>query len=524
MPLWVLFSLVNVRKIVTTVFCTSNEIQNTPVLFARTKNTIVDPIDCAMENGELRNKIFSILYRIKIKDFIHHQPVSGALLHSQHKSGDRSGNNPLMRVIFSRSSLSLSLLITFPRTHSLVHPTILSISLAMKTRRTASSIPTRNNKKARSNPMTTNASTDSSEGIKVPADLHKVVPMLSLTPLQFQKPDDKSAEHPNPSVVQMPQIGFGTYKFKKDSGEAETAVLQALSVGYRHIDTAFIYGGEKTELEVGRALQQAMSDDTTLKRSDLFVTTKQWRAYHGYEKTKQCLAKSLTRLQLDYVDLYLIHWPGPNPADVRESESEINMPELRRETWRAMEDLYLEGKCRAIGVSNCSIAHLESLKGSRLWPPAVNQIEVHPYHPQTALIEYCKKEGITVQAYASLGGQDAGKKAWKVLGGRLLDREEVKQIAEKHKLTTAQVLLQWAAVQGFAVIPKSTKVNHMLENLEAVAACGGENDSESPKRRLDDADMKLLKKLDLSQSKDEEIRDRVRLCWVRDPLKLLEFE
>ncbi|CAJ1933420.1 unnamed protein product [Cylindrotheca closterium] len=381
--------------------------------------------------------------------------------------------------------------------------------------------------------------------------LHKLVPMLSLCPLQFQNPDCITNDKEDNNPVLMPQIGFGTYKFKKDSGEAEEAVLQALSVGYRHIDTAFVYGGEKTELEVGRALQQAMSDKKSdhdassssiggLKRSDIFVTTKQWRAYHGYEKTKQCLAKSLKRLQLDFVDLYLMHWPGPNPADVRASESEINMPELRAETWRAMEDLYLEGKCRAIGVSNCSIAHLESLKryckgkgGCRLWPPAINQIEVHPYNPQTELIQYCQKEGIAVQAYASLGGQDAGKKAWKALGGKLLEREEVQKIAQKHSLTNAQVLLQWAVLQGYGVIPKSSKMNHMVQNLEAVtmttclapARQGDEkDDKETAKGRLDAADMELLKSLDLSQSKDETIRDRVRLCWVRDPLKMLDFE
>lgn len=365
--------------------------------------------------------------------------------------------------------------------------------------------------------------------------LHKLVPML-----QFQNPNLRE-EKDNPSTVFMPQIGFGTYKFKKDSGEAEEAVLQALSVGYRHIDTAFIYGGEKTELEVGRALQQAMSDNATdgtsstsgLKRSEIFITTKQWRAYHGYEKTKQCLAKSLKRLQIDFVDLYLMHWPGPNPADDKASESGINMPELRAETWRAMEDLFLEGKCRAIGVSDCSIVHLESLKqykgkACRLWPPAVNQIEVHPYHPQTELIEYCKNEGIIIQAYASLGGQDAGKKAWKVLGGKLLERKEVQQAAQKHSLTNAQVLLQWAVVQGYCVIPKSSNVNHMVQNLEAVTTCCSPqedgNNKEAEKGRLDAVDMELLKSLDLSQSKDETIRDRIRLCWVRDPLKMLDFE
>ena len=226
--------------------------------------------------------------------------------------------------------------------------------------------------------------------------------------------------------VNIPMIGLGTYKFKKGSGLAHQAVLDALNLGYRHIDTAFVYAGETTEREIGAALEEAMSSTSTpIFRSEIFLTTKQWRAYHGYEPTMKCLDLSLKRLKVDYVDLYLIHWPGPayntmhrrkdvmetSPdgpfAYAKEGHEKLNIQALRSETWRAMEDSVYSGKCKAIGVSNFTIQHLEALKKTaRIWPPAVNQIEMHPYNPQTDLIAYCHKNGIVVEAYASLGGQD----------------------------------------------------------------------------------------------------------------------
>lgn len=243
------------------------------------------------------------------------------------------------------------------------------------------------------------------------------------------------------------------------------------------------------------------SSSGIIQRSDIFLTSKQWRAYHGYDLTIQCLAKSLKRLQTPYLDLYLIHWPGPAYNTMARSNDVIaqspngafayaktghasgtELQNLRAETWRAMEDSLYAGKVRAIGVSNFTIRHLVALKRTaRIWPPAVNQIECHPYNPQHELVEYCRKEGIVVQAYASLGGQDCGKKTWNVLGGKLVERKEVVDVAERHqrhrdhgrrmRMTPAQVLLRWATQQGFGVIPKSTNVDHMRMNLEAVAEC-----------------------------------------------------
>jgi len=304
----------------------------------------------------------------------------------------------------------------------------------------------------------------------------------------------------------MPQVGLGTYKFKKGSGEAERAVLDALDIGYRHIDTAFIYGGQQTELEVGRAIASS-----NVPRGDIFLTSKQWRAHHGYEPTLQCLQTSLDRLQTSYVDLYLIHWPGP--VKVIEGEDTLStIQDLRAETWRAMEDSLLAGKCRAIGVSNFTIRHLEALrKTARIWPPSVNQIELHPYHQQIELVEYCRKHGITIQAYASLGGQDSGKKTFNALGGKLLERSEVKSIARKHDKTEAQILLRWAIQNRFSCIPKSTSRKHMELNLESVI------DSHWKSGGLDDTDMEVLNRLNVED-------ERSRLCWVRDPLKMLDFD
>jgi diketogulonate reductase-like aldo/keto reductase len=312
---------------------------------------------------------------------------------------------------------------------------------------------------------------------------------------------------------------LGTYKFKKAAGEAKQAVLDALNIGYRHIDTAFIYAGEETEKEVGEALELAMSTKSTMSppisRSEIFLTTKQWRDYHGYEPTLKCLELSLERLKVEYVDLYLIHWPGP-PANSAKNGNEIHdMISLRSETWRAMEDLVYSGKCKSIGVSNFNIQHLEALrKTARIWPPVVNQIELHPYNPQTDLVEYCKTQGIKVEAYASLGGQDSGKKTWNVLGGKLVERKEVIDIATKYEKTAAQVLLKWAVQKGFIVIPKSTKVDHLKENFDAIA---------NTSWILDESD--LIAMASISSGLDEDVmREKTRLCWVRDPLKMLDFD
>ena len=251
-------------------------------------------------------------------------------------------------------------------------------------------------------------------------------------------------QHQRPPVI-LPYMGFGTYKL---ANQATEATYQAIvHAGYRAMDTALIYSRQRTEAHVGQAIQRAIQDVESLERDHLFVTTKQWRSYHGYQPTCECLALSLERLQLDYLDLWLMHWPGPawkprnhsesskqntkqtlydNDDEEEDEEEDVwnyaetassaaDMQALRAETWRAMEDAYLTNKVRAIGVCNFSVAHLQALEETCRIRPMVNQIELHPLYPQTELLAYCRDKGIVVQAYASLGGQDTTARDWQAL-------------------------------------------------------------------------------------------------------------
>lgn len=308
--------------------------------------------------------------------------------------------------------------------------------------------------------------------------------------------------------LEMPLVGFGTYKLKE--GECRGAVRHALARGYKLIDTAHVYGGGKTEPAVGRATEG----------SDAFVITKQWRGFHGYAETKKCLDQSLRRLGRDRVDLLLIHWPGPGYSAMGRSKERVakegiecyfkrgheDVAALRLETWRAMEDAYLAGKCGAIGVSNFTVAHLEKLLA---WPdlrvrPTVNQVELHPYLAQKDLAAYCSRERILLQAYASLGGQDTAAKHWDALGvPPLLEHPAVAAAAKRASKTPAAVLLRWALQKGFAVIPKSSSKARIDANGDLGFALTG-------------AEMAALDALDLGGMKG-------RLCWRKDELRLLDF-
>lgn len=231
--------------------------------------------------------------------------------------------------------------------------------------------------------------------------------------------------------IEMPMVGFGVFQVSDE--ETEKAVLEALKVGYRLLDTAAVYGNEAG---VGRAIKAS-----GIPREEIFVTTKLWiQRENGYENTKKALEDSLTRLGLDYVDLYLMHQPF---GDVHEQ-------------WRAMEDLYKAGKARAIGVSNFHMDRLMDLITCHEIVPAVNQIETHPFYQRDAEIAFHKELGILQQAWAPLA---EGK--FEIFSNPILT-----QIAQKHGKSVAQVVLRWLNQRGVAIIPKSVKVERMLENRE----------------------------------------------------------
>lgn len=231
--------------------------------------------------------------------------------------------------------------------------------------------------------------------------------------------------------LEMPMVGFGVYQVSNE--DTEKAVLEALKAGYRLLDTAAVYGNEAG---VGRAIKAS-----GIPREEIFVTTKLWiQRENGYENTKKALENSLTRLGLDYVDLYLMHQPF---GDVHEQ-------------WRAMEDLYKAGKARAIGVSNFHMDRLMDLITCHDIVPAVNQIETHPFYQRDAEIAFHQELGVVQQAWAPLA---EGK--FEIFSNPILT-----QIAQKHGKSVAQVVLRWLNQRGVAIIPKSVKVERMLENRE----------------------------------------------------------
>ncbi len=221
--------------------------------------------------------------------------------------------------------------------------------------------------------------------------------------------------------VEMPILGLGTWQLNSGK-EAEGAVLYALETGYRLIDTAEIYGNEES---VGKALNKS-----GVPREEVFITTKLWNSDHGYESAIAACQRSLKRLGLSYIDLYLIHWP---------------VTSLRNETWKALETLLEEGKCRAIGVSNYMIRHLEELLDSSSTVPAVNQVEFNPYLYQKGLLEFCCSHGIQLEAYSPL-----------TRGLKLGDPKLVSTARKYHK-STAQILIRWVLQRGIVTIPKSSR-------------------------------------------------------------------
>jgi len=236
----------------------------------------------------------------------------------------------------------------------------------------------------------------------------------------------------------MPNIGFGT--FRTPSGEeTEQSVLNAIKAGYRHIDCAAAYGNEKS---VGEAIRKS-----GVAREEIFVTSKLWNDDKGYENTLAAFNRTLEDLQLEYLDLYLIHWPIAKA-------SKENWKEANSESWRALEELYNQGKIKAIGVSNFLEHHLEPLFETAKIKPMVNQIEFHPGMLQKEIVEFCKKHNILVEAWAPFSN------------GQVLNNPVLKEIADKYEKTVAQLTLRWIIQKGIVPLPKSVTPERIKSNLE----------------------------------------------------------
>ncbi|WP_025680982.1 aldo/keto reductase [Paenibacillus massiliensis] len=232
--------------------------------------------------------------------------------------------------------------------------------------------------------------------------------------------------------VKMPWLGLGVFKLE-EGPELVSAVREAITQGYRSVDTAAIYANEEG---VGLGIREGI-EAAGIEREDLFVTSKVWNSELSYESTLQAYDESLRKLGLEYLDLYLIHWPVEGKF---------------KEAWRALETLYTTGRVKAIGVSNFQIHHLEELMKDAEIKPMVNQVEYHPRLTQLELRAYCQKHGIQLEAWSPL------------MQGQLLEHKELQEVATRHGKTVAQIIIRWDLQNGVVTIPKSIKAHRFAEN------------------------------------------------------------
>lgn len=237
--------------------------------------------------------------------------------------------------------------------------------------------------------------------------------------------------------VTIPELGFGTWQ-TPNGDVAVSAVKKALEVGYRHIDTA---QGYKNEDSVGQAIKES-----GIPREEIFLTTKLWNENHSYDLVLSSFEESLKKLQTDYIDLFLIHWP--NPVKFRDNWQSANA-----ETWRAMEELYQAGKIKAIGVSNFLPHHFEELKKTATIFPKVNQIFLAPGELQKEVVSYCQEHNVLLEAYSPLGT------------GKIFDVPEMQELSDKYGKTIAQIAIRWSLQHGFLPLPKSVTPSRIEENL-----------------------------------------------------------
>jgi len=290
---------------------------------------------------------------------------------------------------------------------------------------------------------------------------------------------------------EMPNVGLGTWK--SEPGQVGQAVEAALDAGYKHIDCAWMYQNEK---EVGAAIKKKL-DDKTIKREDLFVTTKLWNTFHQPADVKDAFMKSLTDLGLEYLDLYLIHFPvgftkkGEEPYQIEDGKLVID-PVDYVETWKAMEKLQKEGLVRSIGVSNFNWKQVERIIKNSEITPAVNQIEIHPFLANNADVEWCQKNGIVVTAYSPFGSPD---RQWAAKDEKtVLSDPKITALAEKYGKNVGQIVLRYLLQRNLIVIPKSVTPSRIQGNLKV-------NDFE-----LSAEDFKIIEGMNINR----------RACWPTD--------